>query len=274
MAGVLDELLDDPGFLLVADPVRLLRVLPAITTPAGRQAAAVYQLAVHQLRDRPIEEAAAYLELAARQHRADDLADRVEGLGLAQPWSARWAAWQPTTPHRVVGRHAGTVEAVVVVELEGRPIAVSGGQDGTVRVWDLRTGEPIGDSLRGHTGVVSAVAVGKLDGRPIAVSGSTDRTVWVWDLRTGEPIGEPLTGHFDWVSALALGELDGRPIAISGSTFDQTVRVWDLRTRRAHMLDTGAPTTALAYVSSSEILVVTTRGLVLLKLMLNDRESH
>ena len=43
--------------------------------------------------------------------------------------------------------------------------AVSGGDDGTVRVWDLATGTPVGDPLTGHTGAVNAVAVGRA-GRP------------------------------------------------------------------------------------------------------------
>jgi len=62
---------------------------------------------------------------------------------------------------------------------------VSGGHDSTVRVWDLGTGDPVGDPFTGHTGRVLAVAVGELDGRPIVVSGGDDTTVRVWDLGTG-----------------------------------------------------------------------------------------
>ena len=61
-------------------------------------------------------------------------------------------------------------------------MAVSGGDDRTVRVWDLASGTPAGDPFTGHDGAVRAVAVGELDGRPVAVSGGDDRTVRVWDL--------------------------------------------------------------------------------------------
>jgi WD40 repeat protein len=78
--------------------------------------------------------------------------------------------------------HVGPVTAVAVGELDGRPIAVTGGDDATVRVWDLRTGHQHGDALTGHVGPVTAVAFGELDGQPIAVTGGRDATVRVWTL--------------------------------------------------------------------------------------------
>jgi len=68
---------------------------------------------------------------------------------------------------------------------QGRPVIVSGGIDGTVRVWDLDTGEPVLGpltGLAGQAGRVNAVAVGVRQGRPVIVSGAADRTVRVWDL--------------------------------------------------------------------------------------------
>ena len=86
-----------------------------------------------------------------------------------------------------------------------RPIAVSGSDDATVRVWDLDSRELLYEPLKGHKGKVNAVAVGKLGGRPIAVSGGNDRTVRVWDLEAGRSLGAPLEGHRGNVLAVAVG---------------------------------------------------------------------
>jgi WD40 repeat protein len=66
---------------------------------------------------------------------------------------------------------------------DGRPVAVTGSWDGTVRVWDLDAGVPVGEPLTGHTRGVRAMAALVLpDGRPVAVTGSWDGTVRVWSL--------------------------------------------------------------------------------------------
>ncbi|MFD8530257.1 WD40 repeat domain-containing serine/threonine protein kinase [Streptosporangium canum] len=122
--------------------------------------------------------------------------------------------------------HSAPVTAVAVTQLDGRPVAVSAGDD-TVRVWDLTTRKQIGEPLTGHTDKITSVAVGQLNARPVAVSAGWDRTVRVWDLATHEQIGQPLTGHTDKVASVAVGQLNSRSVAVSSSP-DGTVRVWDL----------------------------------------------
>jgi WD40 repeat protein len=58
-----------------------------------------------------------------------------------------------------------------------RRCAVSGGDDRTVRVWDLATGAAIGNPITGHGEYVLAVAVTELAGRPVIVSGGDDGAV-------------------------------------------------------------------------------------------------
>ncbi|MFJ2030225.1 protein kinase [Streptosporangium sp. NPDC087985] len=123
--------------------------------------------------------------------------------------------------------HTATVTSVAVGQLGGKPIAVSGGDDSTVRVWDLAAGKQLGQPLTGHGNAVTSVAVSRSDGRSIAVSGSYDGTVRVWDLAAGKQLGQPLTGHGDIVWSVALGELAGKSVAVSGGS-DGAVRVWDL----------------------------------------------
>ena len=128
----------------------------------------------------------------------------------------------PATPARC---------GAVAVSADGRT-AVSGGDDGTVRVWDL-AGTAAPRVLTGHDGRVRAVAV-SADGRT-AVSGGADGTVRVWDL-AGTAAPRVLTGHTGWVDAVAVSA-DGRT-AVSGGG-DGTVRVWDLAGTAAPRVLTG-----------------------------------
>jgi eukaryotic-like serine/threonine-protein kinase len=127
--------------------------------------------------------------------------------------------------------HMNDVRSVAIGRLDGKPVAVTGSDDQTARMWDLDTGARLGAPLAGHTGWVRSVALGEVDGVPVAVTGSDDHTVRVWDLHTGKQVGAPLTGHTDGVKSVAAGKLDGVPIAVSAGA-DGTTRVWDLRTRK------------------------------------------
>jgi WD40 repeat protein len=225
--GQLPILLDDPGFLVAADPAELFAALQRTGQPPTGNAQ-IYRYAYPYLPrgTDAMRERAYYLQLAARRSRSR-LADQLGQLPLHQRWAARWVRGWPPHPHYIAGRHDGGVKAVAVAERHGRPVIVSGGADQAVRVWDLESGEPVLGPLTGHDGAVNTVAVTERHGRPVIVSSGDDKTVRVWDLESGEPVLGPLTGHDGAVGSVTIGKRRGRQVIISGGE-DDAVRVWDL----------------------------------------------
>ena len=113
--------------------------------------------------------------------------------------------------------HTSTIRCLKV--LHGRPIAVSGSRDRTLRVWDIQRGRLL-RVLEGHTQSVRCLdACGSR-----VVSGSYDCTCRVWDVDTGACL-HVLRGHFHQIYTVAF---DGVRIASGG--LDTTVRVWDAST--------------------------------------------
>ena len=230
-AGLLHDLIGDPGFLLACEPLGLLRALTSVDGEAPRRIRTAYEQVAHRLTpDRPLGARAADLQLSARRCEADELAERIDRLGVSLPWTARWAWWSASGTHRLLSGHADRVDCVAVGDLDDRPIAVTGSPDATVRIWDLTTQRQIGDPLR--TGVaVGAVAIGELGDYTVALVGRTDGVIQVWDLSAGQPYGDPLAGHTNHVQAISIGLLGDLPIALSAGN-DGTARVWDLLGRR------------------------------------------
>jgi WD40 repeat protein/energy-coupling factor transporter ATP-binding protein EcfA2 len=129
-------------------------------------------------------------------------------------------------PHHVSTQLIGHFDQVrdAAFSPDGSTVATAS-LDGTIRLWNVATGEPRASPLRGHTGGVTAVAFSP-DGRTLA-SGGDDRTVRLWDAGTGEERGPPLRGHTGAVTDVAFSP-DGRTVA-SGSE-DRSLRLWDAST--------------------------------------------
>jgi WD40 repeat protein len=222
--GRFDPLLDDPDYLLSAAQPQVHAALPSVTSEQAKRHAHAYRRAAHELATKPRAEWASYLELAARCYGAPGLAERINAGHPRRPWSTRWASWRPANaPLYSVTGHTGSVRAVAVAKLNGRPVLVSGGTDCVVRVHDLETGTPIGQGFSDDS-EVRAVAVAELHGRPVVITNGR-----VWDLETGVPLGPPLTGDTGPARAVAVSQLSGRPVVVSCE--DDHVRVWDLETR-------------------------------------------
>src|SRR5262249_42492923 len=100
-------------------------------------------------------------------------------------------------------------------------VLATAGKDGTVRLWDARTGEA-GAVLRGHKGAVQCVAISR-DGR--LASGGADGLGQFWDLASGRLL-ETGKGHTGPVTCLAFNH-DGKRLASGSDSPDTTVRVWE-----------------------------------------------
>ncbi|WP_223835735.1 WD40 repeat domain-containing protein [Streptomyces venezuelae] len=233
-AGCLDGVLASSEYLVHAEPRGLTPYLHSAHGDTARLAAAVYRTGLHLHKAVTPHTRRQTLALDAARAGAPDLHRSLTSRIPPGEWAPVWATGSTFNPalRDTLSGHTGSVYAVACAELGGRPLAVTTGQDGTVRVWDLATGRTVGRPLTGHTGSVHAVACTELDGRPLAVTTGQDGTVRVWDLATGRTVGRPLTGHTGSVHAVACTELDGRPLAVTTGE-DGTVRVWDLATGHA-----------------------------------------
>ncbi|MER5224562.1 WD40 repeat domain-containing protein [Streptomyces flaveus] len=145
--------------------------------------------------------------------------------------------------------HSGPVRDLCATGAGPDPLLVSAGDDGTLHIWDMRTGTPRREPLIGHDGPVWSLALtppqGTSDG-PLVASAGADGTVRLWDVRTGQQVTAPLTGHTDQVRAVACATAaDGRTLLASGG-FDGTIRLWNGATGAAvHTIPVGVPVHAL-----------------------------
>lgn len=132
--------------------------------------------------------------------------------------------WQPITGS-ILDTIYGGVHGVAIMP-DGKR-AVSAAWDGTLRVWDLLTGESI-HVLKGDPGGMNAVAVTS-DSKLAVTSSLTGSTLTVWNLNSYQKI-HTLTGHTRMVYDVATTHKGH--FAISASS-DCTLRYWDLDTGRA-----------------------------------------
>jgi len=184
--------------------------------------------------------AASLLAAACRDGAASAATRQLRDMVGDQGFDVRWSITEDAD-------HRGHTGAVTAVAAHGTAL-VSGGEDGTVRIWDL-TGIQPGRQRRGHAGWVYAVAISR-DGETIASAGD-DATIRLWQLATGESTGI-LTGHLRRIRSLAFtagGQL------VSGAE-DGQVCLWD--TRRGSLIRAmrtpGCPVWAVA-IGAGDTLV-------------------
>jgi WD40 repeat protein len=147
------------------------------------------------------------------------------------------------------------IRAVAVTVADGRPVLVAGGDGGLYR-WHLLTGEPIGPVLAAGERI-NAVAVGRVNGTAAVLAG-TEAGVQRWALATGAAIGARRSA--DPIRSLVVSETGDHPVAVAGD--DHGLTVHPLRgQRREQRILLGFRATAVAAVTSSNLLIGSWRGL-------------
>ena len=143
-------------------------------------------------------------------------------------------AWQLTRAEEQYGfaiksliGHSHFVEDVVISS-DGQ-FCLSASWDGSLRLWDIKSGETERRFI-GHSKEVLSVAF-SADNRQI-VSGSRDKTIKLWNT-LGECKFTDMS-HTEWVSCVRFSPSTTTPLIVSCG-WDKCVKVWNLsETTRAH----------------------------------------
>jgi len=162
---------------------------------------------------------------------------RVEGLVEVQHLpclqamkaTGRTLVVEPVVPipaRQELTGHLLAVTGVSVSNAPGQALVVSASEDGTVRVWDMRTRRE--RWIFRHGVPVRAVACTPPTARlNLCLSGTADGTGRLWDLATGRPAAELAGRHTGPINCVAFSP-DGKCCVTGGE--DQTIRLWDTAT--------------------------------------------
>jgi WD40 repeat protein len=184
-----------------------------------------------------------------------------------------WSAYESTAPGDPARRSALNLIGSWS-QLAGTPLVhdrgvreVMFGRNGTTvltltdraaRLWDLKTGEPIGEPVAASGTRWQASAVSR-DAVTLVVA--SDTSADLWEIDTGKQRGPSLV-HGDTISSVAISA-DGSTILTQGPRY---LRFWDARTGKAHGPDVPADSASRAILApDGQSVLVGFRGLRLIR---------
>jgi WD40 repeat protein len=174
------------------------------------------------------------------------LTGTLAGVGRAWRWTFDDGQWRA---QELIGQNRAfrAVDAVA----GDRAVAIAGSQDGSLTMWDLTSGAPLG-AWPAHPDAVVALAAGHMDVVPVVLSAAADGTAYLWDLAAmpgpaaGRRLGPDLGQHVGPLNTAALAPLRDRWFVLAG-TEEGPVLVRDARSgeRIAELEGASDPISAL-----------------------------
>jgi len=122
---------------------------------------------------------------------------------------------------RTLAGHSYSVNRAIITS-DGQAV-ISASADGTVRIWDLRTGRTL-RIIEGHLAPINDVVISR--NQAIAITASADATIGIWEFSTGTCLRR-IKGHESFVNTVDISS-DGEILASASA--DQTVKLWCVST--------------------------------------------
>jgi WD40 repeat protein len=124
--------------------------------------------------------------------------------------------------------HAGPVQGAAYVEIDAKPLLVTGSSSGgDMFCWDVGANPPKAQSL-GSYGSVFAIESLLIDDRPCVAFEGFNHQIVLWDLTKGAQIRPPFEGHSANLFCLRSCTVGGR-LLLASSGQGPGIRLWDVR---------------------------------------------
>jgi WD40 repeat protein len=143
--------------------------------------------------------------------------------------------------------HRNRVSACAVGAMKsGTPVAITGGGDGEICIWNLTEGVLL-NRLSAHSARITAISIGQYEGETLFASASEDRTVRLWNLSTGQ-LWASLDAHSRAVTGCALDGGDLLSTSLDGTLRQTPIRELLQTNETAQTSERhGAPVSACAF---------------------------